>query len=421
MTLDQAPGEAATGSGWRQRLALVRSGDLRLVWLAQVVSQLGDGMFTVGVVWLVVNRTESGLALSGTLMAQLLPYAILGAAAGALADRWNRRLTMVVSDIVRGVVVVSLPVLDLFGLLHLWMVPVVAFSLTAAGQFFDPAKNALVPAITPPARLVQVNALLSGTRQVLFIAGPAVGGSLVAAAGEMSVFWVDAVSFFLSAVVLWRMRTSGHVRPVAPHAPEEPSHLWQDIREGFRYVWRVPLLRLILIVGTIVNFLLSPLPVIIPLFFKEIGIGAAGFGSALSVILAGFLVGVAYMGVRGSKEPMGALTVAAMTLAGLAASILGVGPHLAVILVIGLIGGAAIGAMEVAETTILQRESTDEFRGRVFALYESVSQGGRAISVALAGGISEVVGLRWMFYSVGAMTLACAVALWASPTVRRLK
>jgi MFS family permease len=96
MTLDQAPGEAATGSGWRQRLALVRSGDLRLVWLAQVVSQLGDGMFTVGVVWLVVNRTESGLALSGTLMAQLLPYAILGAAAGALADRWNRRLTMVV-------------------------------------------------------------------------------------------------------------------------------------------------------------------------------------------------------------------------------------------------------------------------------------------------------------------------------------
>jgi hypothetical protein len=197
--------------------------------------------------------------------------------------------------------------------------------------------------------------------------------------------------------------------------------LWQDIREGFRYVWRVPLLRLILIVGTIVNFLLSPLPVIIPLFFKEIGIGAAGFGSALSVILAGFLVGVAYMGVRGSKEPMGALTVTAMTLAGLAASILGVGPHLAVILVIGLIGGAAIGAMEVAETTILQRESTDEFRGRVFALYESVSQGGRAISVALAGGISEVVGLRWMFYSVGAMTLACAVALWASPTVRRLK
>lgn len=424
MTLDQAPPPgAARAGGWRARLELLRTGDLRLVWLAQVVSQLGDAMFTIGIVLLVVNRTESGLALSGTLMAQLLPYAILGAAAGALADRWNRRLTMVVSDIVRGVVVVTLPILSLLGLLDLWIVPVVAFLLTSASLFFDPAKNALVPAITPPARLVQVNALLSGTRQVLFIIGPAVGGTLVAAFGAMSVFWVDAVSFLLSAAVLARMSTSGRIgRTVAARVPEEPkSRLIEDIRDGLHYVWRIPVLRLIMIAGTAVNFLLSPLPVIIPLFFKKIGIGAAGFGTALSVILAGFLVGVAYMGVRGNKEPMGLLTVVAMATAGVATVVLGAGPPLSIILAVGLLGGAAIGAMEVAETTILQQESTDELRGRVFALYDSVSQGGRAISVALAGAISEFVSLHLMFYSVGAITLAFAALLVANPEVRRLK
>jgi predicted MFS family arabinose efflux permease len=76
--------------------------------------------------------------------------------------------------------------------------------------------------------------------------------------------------------------------------------------------------------------------------------------------------------------------------------------------------------MEVAETTVLQRESTDEVRGRVFALYESVSQGGRAVSVALAGALSDRVGLRAMVYAVGALALACAVLLALSPPVRRL-
>lgn len=422
MSLNHAPGAPKTGSGWRSRLALVSSGDLRLVWSAQVVSQLGDGMFTVGVVWLMVKLTNSGLALSGTLFAQLLPYAVFGAAAGALADRWDRRLTMVGSDIVRGAVVVLIPLFDVFGILHAWMVPVVAFLLTSAGQFFDPAKNALVPAITPERDLLRVNALLSGTRQVLFIAGPAIGGVVIAAVGALWVFGVDAASFFISAAILARMRTSGHIpRPAGEIADESRGKLWDDIREGLRFVWKVPILRMMLIFGTVVNFLLSPLPVIIPLFFQHLGINAAGFGSALSVIFSGFLLGAAYAGVRGQHLHIGGLIIGAMLLAGIASGLFGLGPPLPVILGLGLLGGAAIGAMEVAESTLLQRESPDEFRGRVYALYDSVSQGGRAISVALAGALSEVVGLRLMFYAVGILTVGCALALALSPDVRRIK
>jgi DHA3 family macrolide efflux protein-like MFS transporter len=426
MRLDQAPEPEVVGrvARWRALLAPLRAGDLRLVWLAQVVSQLGDAMFTIGVVWLTLRLTGSGLALSGTLIAQLLPYALLGAAAGALADRWDRRLTMVGSDIVRGVVVALIPLLDLAGALHAWMVPVIAFLLTAAGQFFDPARNALVPAITPEPQLVRVNALLSGTRQVLFIAGPAIGGTVVAAVGEQAVFWLDAVSFFLSAGILVRMRTSGHApRPAAATVAGAPrSALWDDIREGLRFVRRSTVLRMVFIFGTLDNVLLSPVPVIIPLFFVEVlKINAAGFGSLLSVIFLGFLLGVALVGVLGARARMGLLVIGATATAGAAVAAFGTGPPLPLILVLGLVGGAAVGALEVAETTIVQRETTDEVRGRVFSLYESVSQGARAIAVALAGGLSEVVGLRWMFYGVGLLTLACAAALLASAAVRRAR
>jgi DHA3 family macrolide efflux protein-like MFS transporter len=437
-------GVRATARVWRSRLAAVHSGDLRLVWLAQAISQLGDGMFTVGVVLLVVRLTGSGLALSGTLIAQLLPYAVLGPAAGALADRWNRRLTMVGSDVVRGVVVSLIPALELMGVLQVWMVPVVAFLLTSAGQFFDPARNALVPAITPHEDLVRVNALLSGTRQVLFIAGPALAGVVVAIAGTMGVFWLDGASFLLSAAILVRMRTSGHARrarsaavQAADAQPEagapdggargalhaaRGAGLWADIVAGLRYVWTVPVLRMVLIFGTAVNFLLSPLPVIIPLFFLQaLGIDEAAFGPLLSVIFFGFLVGVAYVGILGHRLRIGLLTVGAIVVAGAAAFVFGLGPPLPVILGVGLVGGAAIGALEVAEATVLQRESSDELRGRVFALYESVSQGGRAIAVALAGGLSEIVGLRHMFAAVGVLTVLCALGLAASPAVRRVR
>lgn len=428
MTLDQAPApdhEAAGGAGsWRARLGALRSDDLRRVWAAQVVSQLGDGMFTIGIVLLMVELTGSGLALSGTLMAQLLPFAVLGAAAGALADRWDRRRTMVLSDIARGVVVSVIPVLHLFGLLHAWTVPVVAFLLTSAGLFFDPARSALVPAITPPRDLVRVNALLSGTRQVLFIAGPAIGGAIVAAGGTMAVFWADGISFFASAAVLVGMHTSGHMpRPEEPAEDDGRSgKLWDDIRVGFRYVWTVPVLRMILIFGTIVNFLLSPLPVIIPLFFTQtLGLGPARFGTALSIIFTGFFVGVTYVGVRGERLRVGWLVIVMMAIAGVAAGLFGLGPPLPVIFLLGFLGGIAIGAMEVAESTMLQRESTDELRGRVFALYESVSQGGRAISVVLAGALSERIGLHVMFYVVGILTVTCALALAADPSVRRVR
>ncbi len=410
---------------WYQRPAALRSRDLRLVWLAQGVSQAGDGLFTVGIVWLMVDRTGSGLALSGTLIAQLLPYALLGAAAGALADRWNRRLTMVAADLARALIVALLPIADTLGVLHLWMAPAVAFLLTSAGQFFDPAKNALVPAITPERDLVRVNALLSGTRQVMFIIGPSLGGWLIAGAGTMVVFWVDAASFALSAAVLSRMRTSGRAADMPagiPRGQEHDAGLWAEVRAGFRYVRRQPVLRLILLYGTLDNVLLSPLPIIIPLFFVgTLGLGSAAFGATLSVIFAGFLLGVALMGVLGARLPLGWTVFGAMVMAGAAVMLFGTGPPLPAIFVLAFFGGAAIATLEVAETTIIQRHTADEVRGRVFALYESVSQGGRALAVALAGGLSEVLGLRLLFYTTGALTLAVALALIAGPTVRRLR
>lgn len=402
-------------------LRLIQRPGLRNIWFAQVVSQLGDGMFTTAVALAVLDRTNSGTALSLTVIAQFLPFLFLGIVAGALVDRWERRMTMVASDIVRGVVVLLIPLLDHLGMLHPSSYAIVAFLLTTAGLFFDPAKSALIPTLVTRGALARTNALLESTRQVLFVAGPAVGGVLIAVIGIDGVFLIDGISFFLSALILLGVPRA---RPEdAPRAAEEREaggeRLGASIRRGFDYIRHHRLLRLIIGVGSALNFFLSPLPILIPLFFTQVlHANASSFGAAISVVFVGFLIGAVLVGAFGAHVGKGWLTVGGVLLAGVATGLFALGPPVIVVLLLALLGGVAIGALNVCESTVIQENAPDAMRGRVFAVYESVSQGGRAIAVALSGVLADLIGVSSLFLAVGILVLCCGAALALSPTIR---
>jgi MFS family permease len=409
----------------RRLTRLLRHPGLRNIWLAQIVSQLGDGMFTVAIALAVLDRTNSGTALSLTVIAQFLPFILLGIVAGALVDRWERRKTMVVSDLFRGCAVLSLPILFTLGSLHPASYAVVAFLLTTAGLFFDPAKNALVPTLVTPAELAPTNAFLESTRQVLFVAGPSVGGVLIAVTGIRGVFLADGVSFFLSALILLGVpsaRPEDAPQPVSEDEETGDPSLWVSIRAGMAYIRKHPLLRLIVGVGSALNFFLSPLPILIPIFFKqEFSANASIFGFAISVIFVGFLIGAVIVGLLGARIGKGWATILGVLLAGVATGLFAVTPPIPVVLLLALAGGVAIGALNVCETTVIQENAPDEMRGRVFAVYESVSQGGRAVAVAASGILADTLGIGRVFLGVSALVLLCALTLFLSPVVRRTR
>ncbi|MCA1724239.1 MAG: MFS transporter [Thermomicrobia bacterium] len=390
----------------------------------QVVSQLGDGMFTTAIALAVLERTNSGTALSLTVIAQFLPFLLLGIVAGALVDRWERRRTMVVSDLMRGAVVLLIPLLDGLGVLHPSSYAVVAFLLTTAGLFFDPAKNALIPTLVSRASLARTNALLESTRQVLFVAGPAVGGVLIAVVGIDGVFIADGATFFLSALIL-----SGvpHARPADALLPTEEvetggERLGAAIRRGLDYIRTNRLLRLIVGVGSALNFFLSPLPILIPLFFTQVlHTGPSAFGAAISIVFVGFLIGAVLVGALAERIGKGWLTIVGVVLAGGATGLFGLRPPVIVVLGLALLGGVAIGALNVCESTVIQENAPDDMRGRVFAVYESISQGGRAIAVALSGVLADLIGVSPLFLTVGVLVLICGGALALSPTIRAAK
>jgi DHA3 family macrolide efflux protein-like MFS transporter len=355
------------------------------------------------------------------VIAQFLPFLVLGIVAGALVDRWERRRTMVISDMMRGFIVLLLPLLHSLGALHAYSYAVVAFLLTTAGLFFDPAKNALIPTLVSRPSLARTNALLESTRQVLFVAGPAVGGVLIALIHISGVFIVDGATFCLSALILAGLpRTRREDAPIPVGEEETPGEgLRTAIRRGLDYVRTNRLLRLIVGVGSALNFFLSPLPILIPLFFTQVlHTGPSAFGAAISIVFVGFLIGAVLVGALAARIGKGWLTVFGVLLAGVATGLFAFGPPVFVVLGLALLGGVAIGALNVCESTVIQENAPDTMRGRVFALYESVSQGGRAIAVALSGVLADLIGVSSLFLAVGVLVLISGSALALSPTIR---
>jgi len=418
-----APDVASRRQQWQRHIGVLKYSDLRIVWLAQVVSQIGDGMMTVGLVWLTLTLTgkspSSAASLSSVLVAATLPY-LFGIFTGALVDRFDRLWTMVTSDAVRGLIVLLLPAINAVTTLHVWELAVMSFFLGIAGQFFDPSKAALTPSLVPPEDLIRANALLTGTRQILFVGGPAIGGTVVALAGTLGVFYVDAVSFFGSATVLLliarRRVKPGNAPPSSPTA----GAILRDIRDGFRYLRRKRTLQAVIVVGAVLNFLLSPLPVLIPLYIKRVTKdGALQFGSLTSIIFVGFLVGAIIVAILGNRVGKGRLAGASIIGVGLASAGFALGLPLWPTMAIGAAGGACIGISNISATTIVQEQSANEFRGRVYALYDSLAQMGRPLSLVLGAVAADAFGIRAVFLLVGLLTVIAGVPVLGVKSLRQ--
>ncbi len=175
--------------------------DFRLLWTGMVASLLGDGVFVVAVAWQVYQLSGAPAALAAVGVATSLPQIVLLLAGGVVSDRFDRRRVMIASDLVRGASVATIGVLAIVGSLTLAVLIGLVVAYGGATAFFGPAFDAIVPGLVPSAQLTEANALdqfMRPTAQRL--AGPALGGAVVAVAGAGYGFLFDAATFTVSVV-----------------------------------------------------------------------------------------------------------------------------------------------------------------------------------------------------------------------------
>ena len=259
---------------------VLRIRDYRLLWAAQVVSTFGDRLTQIAITAVVFALTGSEVSIGLALSLTMLPQALFGLPAGAVADRCSRKSLLVATDVIRAGLILALAML---ARLPVEMVYVVAALHATATVFFAPARYAVLPDIVAPEQLLQANSLDETSQSALDPVAYVVGGALVAAAGTRMSFTLDALTFAASATLIAATTTRRASMWRAP-ADENRSSFRRDMLTGLRHLWDTPRLRDN--TPMVIVYRVSPLTYMLVLSHWRTG--AWGLG----VIEAGLAVGI---------------------------------------------------------------------------------------------------------------------------------
>jgi MFS family permease len=377
-----------------------------LLFIGQVVSQAGDSIYQIGLLWLALELTGSR-SLTGLLAsAAYLPFLLFALPGGALADRVPRRSVMMAADAARFLLVILIPLLHGQGALSILALGLLTFAIESFSAVFYPARDALLPALAAPEDLPHANALVQTSWQLAVLLGPAVAAILLPHTGVIHLFTADALTFLASLVAIWLIAL-----PAAERVSARASGAWREMREGLAYAVTDPRMRVIVLVTATDNlFLMGPAIVGALLFVREtLGLGASEFAWIEACYAGGIFVGAPLMARLGRRLPLGRLLLAGIVLDGLT--------FLPLFWVRSFLGTAAtilfhsifIPMITVSRTTLIQRDVPEALRARIFAVVQVAVVGRTALSTFLTGLVSEHVSPPWIF--LGSALLAAATAL----------
>ena len=372
-------------------LAPLRHRDFRLLWMGMTISLVGDGIFLIAMAWQAYELWNAPAALSILGIGMTIPTIAFLLPAGVLSDRLDRRKLMLCADIGRAVVIAALAVLSLTGLLNFWELLVVVGLYGVGTAFFTPAFEAIVPDIVPAADLPAANSLDQFVRPIaLRLAGPALGGVLVATLGTGTAFAVDAASFGASTVAVFLMRPPAH--PRSEHVQSSLS----AVKEGLRFVrGRVWLWGTLLSATIAYLAFMGPAEVLLPYVVKnELHASAGDLGLVFAAGGIGAIGAALIMGQRGHPRRDVTFMYATWTLATLAVAGYGLATASWQLMVACLLFNALETAGTIVWATIKQRHVPASMLGRVSSLDWLISIGLLPLSFALTAPVVALVGVR---------------------------
>ena len=385
----------------------------RLFFFSQLISLSGTWMQMTAQSWLVLEltgRATAGSALGLMVALQFLPMLLFGVWGGVIADRLDKRRTLIWTQSSAAVLAVALFLIVLTGVTQLWMIYVLAFLLGCVTVFDNPARQAFVIEMVGPDDVANAVGLNSAVFNSARLVGPALAGVLIHAIGISPSFLLNAISFVPVIAALVAMRTSelANVNPV-------PRSRGQ-IREGLRYVWSTPVLRSTLLLVTVVATFGFNQIIVLPLLAKYVFHGGPGlYGALFATMAAGGLIGG--LGAAARSRPSRSMLIGSAVGFSVLAMLVSLAPN-AVWAMVGLVpmGICSMTFIATANST-LQLSARHEMRGRVMALYALVFLGSTPLGGPLIGWISQQWGARSGLFVGGAVSLVAALA--AAWSVRR--
>ena len=400
-------GEGATVKALSNTFSSLRVRNYRLFFFGQLTSMSGSWMQTVALGWLVLRLSGNGVAVGVNFALQFLPMLLFGMWGGVLADRFDKRRVLMMTQSTLMALAFVFFAITVTGVAELWMVYALTFALGCVQAIDMPTRQAFVTEMVSNDGVANAVSLNSAVFNAARIFGPAFAGLLIETVGLPWAFFVNGFSY-IAVIGAYALIRPGELHRGEP-APREKG----QIRAGFRYVWRRPELRYTLMLVTVVSGLGLNFTVVLPLMVRFVfAEGADTLGLLTSVMAVGSLSGALFSAAR--NRPTRRLLIGAAAAFGALELVAAAAPNLAFMAAVLLpVGIASILFIATANST-LQLNSSQAMRGRVMALYALVFLGSAPLGGPLVGWISEAFGPRMGLVLGGVASLSAAAVAVAA-------
>jgi MFS transporter, DHA3 family, macrolide efflux protein len=394
------------------------------IWSGQAFSLFGSALVQFALIWWLTQRSGSATILALATFVGMLPQVVLGPFAGALVDRWNRRLIMIVADVAIAVFSLFLAYLFITAKVQIWHVYIVMAIRALGGAFHFPAMSASTPLMVPKEQLTRINGLNQALQGVNSLVAPPVGAFLLSVLPTQGILLIDVGTALLAIVPLLFISIPQPQKQTELQEHAGKPSLFQDIRDAFTYIRSLSGFTAIVFMALFLNFLLVPTIALTPLLITEhFGKGAIELGWMESVMGVGIIVGGILLSIWGGFKKKIVTSLTGIVGLGVAVILIGFAPSklfwlaLAGSTVMGLMLPMANGPMGA----LFQAVVRPDMQGRVMSLLHSGATGMAPLGLLIAGPFADLLGIRVWFWVGGLLCVLIAVTAFFRPIIMNIE
>lgn len=366
---------------------------------SQTISLFGSSLVQYAIMWYITLETKSGIMMTVFIICGFVPIFFLSPFAGVWADRYNRKLLIVLSDTMIATVTLILAILFIAGYKEMWLLFTIS-AIRGLGQAVQmPAVSALIPQLVPEDKLMRVNGINSSIQSLIALASPITSGALLSVASIELIFFVDVSTAFIAVLTLFLFL---HIPVHAKALEKQKVNYFTDLLEGFRYIRNHMYVRKIFLFCGVFFLLVAPMAFLTPLQV------ARSFGSdvwRLTVIEITFSVGMMAGGLLmaswgGFRNKIYTMVMAFMIM-GLGTVALGIIPVFWLYSIIMGIVGLSMPMINTPFTVLLQQKVEEEFLGRIFGVLSMITSSMMPLGMLIFGPMSDFIQIEWMLIGTG--------------------
>ncbi|HYF91425.1 MAG TPA: MFS transporter [Symbiobacteriaceae bacterium] len=396
---------------------LFRNRTFLSIWLGHTISIIGDGFHSVALGLWVLQTTGSSTAMATIMAVRALSGVLLGAVAGTVVDRTDRRRMMIGTDLIRFVLVLAVAALVMRPGASFAVILALSALISIAGQFFGPAMNASLVNIVGKESLQQASGLLQMTNTLAQVLGPFLGGTVVALWGGWVALTADAVSFLISAVFIL---LGGYF--ASPRVEKEQTSFWGDLKEGLRFIKGHSLARGVVTFAPAINLFGNALGgVLLPVIVVKVWHATAfEFGLAEAAFPLGFAIGAGLLMAFATKlRRRGYIMFGGLLLASVLMTVVPLMPSTLPAIPIYVFSGLFLAFPNVIFMVTLQSEIPTEVQGRVFGMLGSLLSATAPLAFLVAGPLADIFSPVHVSLAFGfGLVLTCLSGLVTAPALR---